>query len=153
MSSIRSSNQLQTVGTIRVRLHCNGNSKFFIILISSWNGFYAQLWWQQQWKIWVSWQQVAVFTLWRQWKTENIDLICHYRCFVNKPLQIKGINWSVFVWEFVNMCPRWHPRKKTLMISKTKATRLIYIFSVWLWVLQCDCNRVIALYTWASSEE
>ena len=35
-------------------------------------------------KIWVTWQYVVVFTLWRQRKTKEIDLFCRCYCNVNK---------------------------------------------------------------------
>ena len=40
--------------TLRAHSHCKGNGIIFIILMSSWNGFWTQLWRQQQWKKWVS---------------------------------------------------------------------------------------------------
>ena len=56
---------------LKVRSHCDDNGMFL---------------WQRQWKKWVSWQQVVVFTLWRQWETKKIDLICHCHHSVNEPL-------------------------------------------------------------------
>ena len=34
--------------TLRARSHCDDSSGIFIILMSSWNGFCTQLWWQRQ---------------------------------------------------------------------------------------------------------
>ena len=47
--------------------------KIFRHWVSSFNGFCTQLWRQWQWKKWVSWQQVVVFTLWQQRQLQKLS--------------------------------------------------------------------------------
>ena len=53
-------------------------SIFFHHSVSLWDEFCTQLQWQQQWKKWVSLQQIVVFILWLQRKTKLIGVACFF---------------------------------------------------------------------------
>ena len=63
-------NNLNAKDSFTLRRQRTNLIKIFLHWVSSLNGFWTQLWRQrqrqQQWKKWVSWQQVVVLILWRQ---------------------------------------------------------------------------------------